>query len=38
MLNRLIIAGEEEAQKGETNYKHVCYIVRGKDRFKVQNE
>ncbi len=30
MLNQLLDVGEKKAQKGETNYKHVCYIVRGK--------
>lgn len=30
MLNQLLQKGEEDAQKGETNYKHVCYIVRNK--------
>lgn len=27
MLEGLIVAGKLQAQKGETNYKHVCYIV-----------
>ena len=30
MLNQLINHGERKAQKGETAYKHVCFIVRGK--------
>lgn len=30
MLNQLLCKGETDAQKGETNYKHVCYIVRNK--------
>jgi pyrimidine deaminase RibD-like protein len=30
MLNQLINDGEKQAQKAQTNYKHVAYIVRGK--------